>query len=80
MEAAPTLTVDDAGALTLGGKAVDLLTPAQVAEIFRVDAKTVSRWATSGLLSYTRTVGGQRRFFRHEVEAHVQSGSVVNHE
>jgi len=47
----------------------DLLTPAEVARMFRVDARTVTRWAKSGRLMSTRTLGGHRRFRRADVEA-----------
>lgn len=43
------------------------LTPAQVADIFRVDVKTVTRWAQAGRLTSFRTLGGHRRFRREEV-------------
>ena len=43
-----------------------LMTPAEVAQIFRVDPKTVSRWAISGRVGSVRTPGGHRRF--HSVE------------
>ena len=46
----------------------ELLTPAEVARIFRVDPKTVSRWAIAGKISAVRTLGGHRRFYRSEVE------------
>jgi excisionase family DNA binding protein len=39
-----------------------LLTPSEVAAIFRVDPKTVTRWAKVGKLSSIRTLGGHRRF------------------
>lgn len=39
-----------------------LLTPGEVAKIFRVDPKTVSRWALRGKLPFIRTLGGHRRF------------------
>src|SRR5437764_335364 len=38
-----------------------LLTPAEVASMFRVDPKTVTRWAKAGKLSAIRTLGGHRR-------------------
>jgi len=38
------------------------LTPGEVAAIFRVDPKTVTRWAAAGRLASVRTLGGQRRF------------------
>ncbi|MBM9433904.1 BldC family transcriptional regulator [Flaviflexus equikiangi] len=46
----------------------DLLTPSQVAALFHVDPKTVTRWANAGKLSSIRTLGGHRRFRREEVE------------
>lgn len=46
-----------------------LLTPGEVAALFRVDPKTVTRWATSGRLSSIRTPGGHRRFRESEVNA-----------
>ena len=45
-----------------------LLTPAEVATLFRVDPKTVTRWANAGRLSYKRTPGGHRRYLQSEVE------------
>ena len=44
-----------------------LLTPAGVATIFRVDPKTVTRWANSGKLTSLRTLGGHRRYRESEV-------------
>jgi len=49
--------------------AAPLLTPAEVAAAFRVDPKTVTRWAKSGKLSSVRTLGGHRRFLATEVRA-----------
>ncbi len=46
-----------------------LLTPGEVASIFRVDPKTVTRWAAAGRLSSIRTPGGHRRFRESEVQA-----------
>ncbi len=46
-----------------------LLTPAEVASAFRVDPKTVTRWAKSGKLSSIRTLGGHRRYLEAEVLA-----------
>lgn len=45
----------------------DLLTPAEVATLFRVSPKTVTRWARSGKLTALRTLGGHRRFRASEV-------------
>ncbi len=38
-----------------------LLTTGEVARLFRVDPKTVCRWADQGRLPAIRTPGGQRR-------------------
>ena len=45
-----------------------LLTPAEVAALFRVDPKTVTRWAKAGKLSSIRTLGGHRRYRAEEVK------------
>jgi len=44
-----------------------LLTPGEVAVLFRVDPKTVTRWAQAGKLSTVRTLGGHRRFHEDQV-------------
>ncbi|HEX9375662.1 MAG TPA: BldC family transcriptional regulator [Actinomycetota bacterium] len=44
-----------------------LLTPAEVAAMFRVDPKTVTRWAKAGKLSSIRTLGGHRRYRESEI-------------
>jgi len=44
-----------------------LLTPAEVARLFRVSPKTVTRWARSGKLTALKTLGGHRRFRAAEV-------------
>ena len=46
-----------------------LLTPGEVAALFRVDPKTVTRWAQDGRLTCIRTLGGHRRFRASEVHA-----------
>jgi excisionase family DNA binding protein len=46
-----------------------LLTPAEVAALFRVDPKTVTRWAKAGKLTAIRTLGGHRRYRQSEVQA-----------
>ena len=46
-----------------------LLTPAEVATMFRVDPKTVTRWAKAGKLTSIRTLGGHRRYRETEVRA-----------
>ena len=45
----------------------ELLTPAEVAALFRVNPKTVTRWHRSGKISAIRTLGGHRRFRAHEI-------------
>ena len=47
----------------------ELLTPAEVAALFRVDPKTVTRWAKAGKLTSIRTLGGHRRYRAAEVRA-----------
>jgi excisionase family DNA binding protein len=47
----------------------DRLSAGDVAKIFDVDPKTVTRWAKSGRLTFYRTLGGHRRYLRSEVEA-----------
>lgn len=46
-----------------------LLTPAEVATMFRVDPKTVTRWQRRGLIGCIRTLGGHRRYREAEVRA-----------
>lgn len=46
----------------------ELLTPSEVAVLFRVDPKTVTRWAQAGRISSIRTIGGHRRFRASEVQ------------
>jgi excisionase family DNA binding protein len=53
-----------------------LLTPAEVAAMFRVDPKTVTRWARAGKLSSIRTLGGHRRYREAEVHAFLAVGRV----
>ena len=53
----------------MDGNSERLLTPGEVAALFRVDPKTVTRWAASGRISSIRTPGGHRRFRESEVRA-----------
>lgn len=46
-----------------------LLTPGEVAALFRVDPKTVTRWAAAKKIGSIRTPGGHRRFREAEVRA-----------
>jgi excisionase family DNA binding protein len=50
-----------------------LLTPAEVAKLFRVDPKTVTRWAKAGKLTAIRTLGGHRRYRQSEVQSLLSS-------
>jgi excisionase family DNA binding protein len=45
-----------------------LLTPAEVAALFRVNPKTVTRWARAGKITAIRTLGGHRRFRASEIK------------
>jgi excisionase family DNA binding protein len=59
-------------------KAVDaepLLTPAEVATMFRVDPKTVTRWARAGRLTSLWTLGGHRRYLEAEVRELLAGGA-----
>jgi excisionase family DNA binding protein len=44
-----------------------LFTSTEVARIFRVDPKTVNRWAKAGKLTAILTPGGSRRFRADEI-------------
>lgn len=50
-----------------GADLMGLMTPAEVASLFHVDAKTVARWAEEGKLRSIRTLGGHRRYLASEV-------------
>ena len=52
-----------------------LLTPGEVATLFRVDPKTVTRWAAAGRIGSIRTPGGHRRFRESEVRALLAGGT-----
>jgi excisionase family DNA binding protein len=53
--------------VTTSASAERLLTPGEVAALFRVDPKTVTRWASAGRIGSIRTPGGHRRFRESEV-------------
>ena len=57
------------------GEGEVLLTPAEVASIFRVDPKTVTRWAKTGKLTAVRTLGGHRRYRKSEVQSLLNSNT-----
>ena len=52
-----------------------LLTPAEVAAMFRVDPKAVTRWAKAGKLSSIRTLGGHRRYREAEIKGLLQEST-----
>ena len=49
----------------------ELLTPAEVAQMFRVNPKTVTRWARAGKITAIRTLGGHRRFRASEIRQYL---------
>ena len=53
--------------VTTSANAERLLTPGEVAALFRVDPKTVTRWASAGRIGSIPTPGGHRRFRESEV-------------
>lgn len=53
----------------------ELLTPGEVAKLFGVDPKTVTRWASAGKLTPQRTLGGHRRYRSTEVYALLERNS-----
>ncbi len=58
---------DNSQGLT-GNSNEQLYTPSEVAAKFRVNPKTVTRWARAGKIGYIRTLGGHRRFRKSEVD------------
>lgn len=52
-----------------------LMTPGEVAELFRVSPKTVARWASAGKITAVRTLGGHRRYREAEAQALLQEST-----
>jgi excisionase family DNA binding protein len=52
----------------------ELLTPSEVAAMFRVNPKTVTRWHRTGKVSAIRTLGGHRRFRASEIRRLLAEG------
>jgi hypothetical protein len=51
----------------------EFLTPAEIADLFSVDPKTVTRWAKAGVFpegTIVRTPGGHRRYYEPAVRAY----------
>lgn len=57
-----------------------LLTPAEVATLWHVDPKTVTRWAQTGKLNSIKTPGGHRRFFEDEIHKLLEAGGMPSSE
>jgi len=55
-----------------------LLTPGEVAVMFGVDPKTVSRWASAGRIGSIRTPGGHRRFGESEINRLLTDGPLTH--
>ena len=55
-----------------------LLTPAEVANLFRVNPKTVTRWARAGKITAIRTLGGHRRYRASEIRALLSGPEVLD--
>jgi excisionase family DNA binding protein len=70
----------DAGNNLSPGDDEELLTPSEVAAMFRVNPKTVTRWARSGKISAIRTLGGHRRFRKSEITRILAAGGEPNGE
>lgn len=51
------------------------LTPIEVAGLFNVDPKTVSRWAAAGKVPSFRTPGGRPRFHRKDIIPLLKTGN-----
>jgi excisionase family DNA binding protein len=47
-------------------------TPAEVSVVFRVNPKTVTRWARARKISAVRTLGGHRRFRASEIRGFLE--------
>ncbi|MXQ65066.1 helix-turn-helix domain-containing protein [Actinomadura rayongensis] len=54
-----------------------LYTPAEVANFFRVDPKTVTRWARSGTLNPVTLPSGHRRYHAEEIHELLQGKSAT---
>lgn len=52
-----------------------LLKPREVAALFRVDPKTITRWAAAGKLRSIKTLGGHRRYRESVVQALLEEDS-----
>lgn len=53
------------------------LTSGEVAHLFGVSTVTVASWADDGKLPSFRTPGGQRRFYRADIDAFIAAQTVA---
>jgi len=53
----------------------EVLTPREVAVLFRVDAKTVTRWAKAAKLRSFRALGGHRRYYASDIRTRIRDAS-----
>lgn len=53
-------------------------TPAEVATLFKVDTRSVRRWAVRGKLSFFSTPGGARRYYADEIDRMIKDGEHPN--
>ena len=55
-----------------------LLTAGEVASMFGVDAKTVTRWAKAGKLpAPVKTLGGHRRWYEGDIRPLLSGGTTI---
>jgi len=54
-----------------------LLTPAEAAVYFKVDPKTMVKWADAGKIRSTRTLGGHRRIYLAAVKEALAGANVT---
>jgi excisionase family DNA binding protein len=47
--------------------------PSEVAVLFRVNPRTIDRWAEAGRIPSFKTMGGHRRFYADEIEPIITS-------
>lgn len=52
------------------------LSPAETADLFGVDTKTITRWVRAGKLPALRTVGGHHRFDPVEMRRILDAGRI----
>lgn len=53
----------------------EVLSSGEVARLFGVNSKTVTRWAKDGKIKFFITPGGHFRFYREDVFESLQNGS-----